>query len=71
MNNMKKPTAIASLFRTKTPLETAAAELVQAELHKLEAETAREYAASLVEYNTARIKRLRKYIEAQTAEATL
>lgn len=56
------------LFAKPTPLELAAIELVQAERSKLEAETGREYAEALVKYNTARIARLRKYINKETKE---
>jgi len=56
------------LFRKLTPLECASRELVEAELAKLEAQTATEYAASITEYNTLRIKRLRAFIAAQTKE---
>ncbi len=51
-------------FGKLTPLEIAAAELVEAELAKLQAETASEYATALVAYNAARIKRLREFIAA-------
>ena len=47
------------LTRTPTPLEMAAKELVEAQRGKLEAESAMEYALSMVDYNDARIKRLR------------
>jgi hypothetical protein len=47
------------LLATPTPLEMAAQELVQAERAKLEAETALDYAANMVQYNDDRINRLR------------
>jgi hypothetical protein len=47
------------LLATPTPLEMAARELVQAERAKLEAETALDYAANMVQYNDDRINRLR------------
>jgi hypothetical protein len=47
------------LLTTPTPLEMAARELVQAERAKLEAETALDYAANMVQYNDDRINRLR------------
>lgn len=53
-------------FARPTPLELATEELIQAERAKLEAETGREYADALVKYNTARIARLRKYINEET-----
>jgi len=40
----------------------AAAELADAELHRLEAHSAVEYATSVVSYEDARIKRLRKFL---------
>jgi hypothetical protein len=51
---------VKRLLTTPTPLEMAARELVQAQRAKLEAESAREYAFSMVGYNDARIDRLRK-----------
>ncbi len=57
---------LQNLFAKPTPLELAAMELVQAERAKLETETGREYADALVKYNTARITRLRKYINEET-----
>ena len=47
------------LLATPTPLELAAQELVQAQRAKLEAESACEYAASMIQYNDDRINRLR------------
>jgi hypothetical protein len=47
------------LLATPTPLELAARELVQAQRGKLEAETAMDYAANMVQYNDDRINRLR------------
>jgi hypothetical protein len=40
----------------------AATELAEAELHRLEAHSAVEYATSVVSYEDARIKRLRKFL---------
>ena len=54
--------SLKRMFRKLTPLEMATHELAEAELSKLEAETGQEFAASLVSYNTARIRRLRLYI---------
>ena len=51
---MKEP------FKKPTPLEMIAAELADAHLSKLEAETAVEYAQSVVDYNKTRIERLNK-----------
>jgi len=53
---------IKRLFRKLTPLEVASRELVDAELSKLESESAQEWATAAVAYNAARIKRLRAFI---------
>jgi hypothetical protein len=50
-------------FKRPTPLEMIAAELSDAHLRKLEAETACEYAQSIVDYNVARIERLNTRME--------
>jgi hypothetical protein len=47
------------LTTTPTPLEMAARELVEAQRAKLEAESALDYAANMVNYNNDRIDRLR------------
>jgi hypothetical protein len=60
--------ALKQQFHKITPLELASAELIEAEIKKLEAETAQEFAASAVAYNTARIKRLKAYVHALTKE---
>ncbi|NBS70001.1 hypothetical protein EBT31_13965 [bacterium] len=52
-----------NVFRTPSALELAARELAQAERALLEAETGREYATAMVEYNQERIHRLRKYLK--------
>jgi hypothetical protein len=52
-------TMIKRLLTSPTPLEMAARELVQAQRAKLEAESACEYAASMIQYNDDRICRLR------------
>jgi ribosome assembly protein YihI (activator of Der GTPase) len=52
MELMKEP------FKKPTPLEMIAAELSDAHLEKLNAETAVEYAQSIVDYNMTRITRL-------------
>lgn len=54
---MKEP------FRKPSPLEVIATELAHAHLEKLEAETAVEYAQSVVDYNVARITRLNERME--------
>ncbi len=48
--------------RQITPAEMAAAELAEAELRLLEAESAVEYAQSIVVYNQSRIRRLKKLL---------
>ena len=50
-------------FKRPTPLELIAAELADAHLRKLEAETAVEYADSIVAYNVIRIQRLNMRME--------
>jgi len=50
-------------FKRPTPLEVIAAELAHAHLEKLEAETAVEYAQSIVDYNVNRIARLNARVE--------
>jgi len=50
-------------FKKPTPLEMIAAELFEAHISKLEAETAVEYAQSIVDYNVNRIERLNKRME--------
>lgn len=57
MELMKEP------FRKPSPLEMIAGELAHAHLEKLEAETAVEYAQSIVDYNVTRIKRLNERME--------
>ena len=49
-------------LRRLTPAEKASSELADAELSRLEAQTAMEYAASVVSYQDTRIKRLRKFL---------
>lgn len=50
-------------FKKPSPLEMIATELAHAHLEKLEAETAVEYAQSIVDYNMTRIERLNKRME--------
>jgi hypothetical protein len=50
---------VKRLLATPTPLEMAARELVAAQRSKLEAETALDYAANMVQYNDDRICRLK------------
>jgi hypothetical protein len=58
------------LLATPTPLEMAARELVQAQRSKLEAESALDYAYSMVEYNNQRIERLRVRVLELQGETT-
>jgi hypothetical protein len=53
---------VRDALRTKTELEILQKELHEARLSKLEAETALEYATSVVSYNDARIARLKDRI---------
>jgi hypothetical protein len=50
-------------FRKPTPLQVIAEELAEAHLAKLQAETAVEYAQSIVDYNVNRIERLNNRME--------
>jgi hypothetical protein len=54
---------IKRLLTAPSPLELAARELVQAQRSKLEAESACEYAANMIEYNDARISRLKRRVD--------
>ncbi len=51
---------IKDILRSKTIEEVIQAELEQAHLRKLEAETAAEYAYAAIQYNDERIARLEK-----------
>ena len=62
MELMKEP------FKRPTPLEMIAAELAEAHLAKLEAETAVEYAQSIVDYNVVRITRLNSRMDEYRAD---
>ena len=57
MELMKEP------FKRPTPLELIAEELADAHMEKLSAETAVEYAQSVVDYNMTRISRLNARLE--------
>lgn len=56
--------AIIDLFKMPTPTELANRELVDAQRGLLKAQDAAEYATNMVNYHTARIRRLSKYREA-------
>jgi len=60
---------IKKLWRQPSPAEMAAAELAEAELNRLRAHSAVEYATSVVAYEDARIKRLRKFLAEQEKQA--
>jgi hypothetical protein len=53
---------IQSFWRQKTPMEVIANELALAHLSMLEAETAVDYATSIVIYNRTRILRLNEHL---------
>ena len=57
---------IKERMRQPTPLEMITKELASAHLAKLEAESAVDYAKSVVAYNDARIKRLDSYLKEQS-----
>jgi hypothetical protein len=56
------------MLRPKTLQEIISKELREAQLNKLEAETAVEYAKSVVSYNEQRIVRLQKRLTEHTTE---
>jgi hypothetical protein len=59
---------IKRLLATPSPLEMAARELMQAQRAKLEAESACEYAANMVQYNEDRINRLIRRVDEMKGE---
>lgn len=54
---------IQTLFRPRSPEEDMARELFEARKALLEALSAREYAAAMVEYHQTRIKRLQESLQ--------
>jgi hypothetical protein len=56
---------VKGVFRQKTAIELAAAELAQAERERLQAQSAMEYAQALAAYNATRIERLRAVLAAE------
>jgi len=54
---------LKNYMRTPSFLEVVRKELEAAALEKLEAETAVEFAQSIVQYNTKRIERLNTYLK--------
>ena len=63
---MKFREIIREALRPRTNKEIMEQELRQAQLAKLEAETALEYASSLVKYNALRIERLQQRLKETT-----
>lgn len=61
---------IKERLRQPTPLEMITRELALAHLAKLEAETAVDFAKSVVAYNDARIKRLEAHLIQHSKEQT-
>ena len=59
---------IKDILRSKTISEVIYAELQEAYLRKLEAETAAEYAHAAMQYNEERIKRLEARLKAHREE---
>ena len=59
---------IKDILRSKTISEVIYAELQEAHLRKLEAETASEYAHAAIQYNEQRIKRLEARLTEHTEE---
>jgi len=59
---MKLLDLIKERFRDPTPLEVIGRELAEARLEMLQAETAVDYAESIVMYNKVRIERLNDHI---------
>ena len=55
-------------FKKPTPLEMIASELADAHMEKLTAETAVEYAQSIVDYNVVRITRLNSRMDEYRAD---
>ena len=58
-----------NIFKKPTPLEVAQRELVEAEHAKLAAQSAAEYAESMVRYNQQRIVRLVIFIKHAEGQA--
>ena len=56
------------VLSTPTPLEMAARELVEAQRAKLDAESALDYAANMVNYNNDRIERLVRRLDEMKGE---
>jgi hypothetical protein len=65
---MKLLDLIKERFRDPTPLEVIGRELAEAQLEMLQAETAVDYAESIVMYNKVRIERLNQHIADYTGD---
>ena len=61
---------LLQLFRRPGPLVVASRELVEAQLSKLSADSAAEWAQASSKYNADRIARLTKYINTLTKDAS-
>jgi len=61
---------IRQLFGPKSDLEMAVTELENAKRERLQAQSAQEYATSMVAYHGARIERLQDYIASQQESKT-
>lgn len=61
---------IKLMFKTITPAQAIAAELAEAEMALLKAETGVEWAQASVAFNKNRIKRLKAYLAVTTPEET-
>ena len=59
---------LLAIFRRPGPLVVASRELVEAQLSKLQADSAAEWAKASSQYNADRINRLTKYINTITKE---
>lgn len=59
---------VRMLFKPLNLKARAALELQDAERAKLDAETARDWAFSVIQYNEARITRLREYLKSDDGE---
>jgi hypothetical protein len=57
-----------SIFNKLSPVQVSTDELLEAEMSLLKAETGVEYALSMVQYNKARMKRLKAYINDSNKE---
>ena len=57
---------IMAVFRTPTAEAMAVQELAEAKRGLLQAQSAQEYAAALIQYNSDRVSRLTQYIKEST-----